>query len=227
MLGTMFLFWKMLDLSCTYFGFFVEINPNKNVDDWFRMAFVVFIAFNTICFLMNAYIIALQLQYLLQHNEGMKTAIEHEELFILRLQMDMAGMIAFIFEDMYGSILQMAALNLYDGTATITYLICVSLQLIEAGMSVTSFSDYQNTITAIQMAKLSAIESASASASEDTISEDHEKEPIMSPGVFKSLKEKLVFSEKSANVTISSKEAKELNKVLENDQHAKMKAQFL
>ena len=49
----------------------------------------------------------------------------------------------------------------------------------------------------------------------------------MSSGVFKSLKEKLVFSEKSANVTISSKEAKELNKVLENDQHAKMKAQFL
>ena len=100
--------------------------------------------------------------------------------------MDMAGMIAFIFEDMYGSVLQMAALNLYDGTATITYLICVSLQrnqifdvdfkysflwVIEAGMSVTSFSDYQNTITAIQMAKLSAIESASASASEDTISE--------------------------------------------------------
>jgi hypothetical protein len=151
-MGIIFMFWKTLDLASTAVGFFVEINPLDDIDDWFRISYIVFACCNMICFSLSMFYIYQYIAFLWEHQEGINTAELHRRKFEIQMNVDVVGMISFVFEDTFGSILQVMALKLYPETVTYTYLACVSMQLIEMGMSVTSFASYQAALEAINMA---------------------------------------------------------------------------
>jgi len=158
MLALIFMFWKALDLSSTFVAFFVEINPIDGIDDWFRVSYIVFAVCNFICFALSMYFLYELVSFLWSHNEGINTAQVHRQKFQIQMHVDIVGMISFVFEDTFGSFLQVIALKLYPETVTWTYLACVAMQLIEMGMSITSFASYQGAIEALELADEMAYE---------------------------------------------------------------------
>jgi hypothetical protein len=158
MLSSLVLLWKIIDLSSTYYAFFVEINPLQEVTHVYHILFVTFMVFNTICYLAVSYYVIIQIKYLLGLVEGINEEVKMREKFENDINICQVSMISFVFEDLYGAFLQLMAIKWYSNVVTVPFLLCVFFQCFECGIGATAFSTYAVSLDALEMANFARSE---------------------------------------------------------------------
>jgi len=140
--------WKSVDFASTVVATFVEINPNPDVSVDFKFLMLIFFVLHLVCFIYTAWTHVIFIWWLRTdaHTTKLQTMQKFKSYESSRIQyaidIAVAGMMSFVFEDAVGGVLQTYALIEYPELLSAIYVICLVVQIIEAGMSVESFYEY-------------------------------------------------------------------------------------
>jgi hypothetical protein len=154
--AVMRLLWKTVDLAGTVVSCLYEVNPEDSIDTSFKFLMIAFMAMHLITFIHEFYYLVPYICWIFDYNsrsrsEILKAKLEHEKIDAEhQANIALAGIISFLFEDIPGVCLQLYALLQYETLVNFVFVLCVAIQVLEAGSSMNSFEHYSMALQGIK-----------------------------------------------------------------------------